>query len=379
MHQALLLVATAIARAHDAWLLSLGRRAAGLAGRVTHLENQVARLEAENTLLRSRFDRLRASRRPHYRPHERLHILWHAARYGLSLERTASAFLVTRQTLINWRAVTQRRRLGLLPPVGNLPALVEELVRRLKYEWPRWGTRRIAGQLARLGVKACRSSVQRILRRPPRTPTDPEVLDSPTHRVLLAKHPNHIWMIDFTRVGGPVRPLWIGAVIDAFSRRVLAVGAIRGAPNGAFAVRLLRRALRRNGTPRWLVTDKDPMLRGGLVQRLLTRHGILRRYGAVGRKGSIALIERTWRTLKREYVQHLFLHRPIRALETRLRRWARWHNRHRPHQGLGQRTPDDVYRRRRQRKAHDVTAGELHVRFLDGDPRLPVLRLRRAA
>jgi hypothetical protein len=40
---------------------------------------------------------LRASRRPHYRPHERLHILWHAARYGLSLDRIANAFLGTRK------------------------------------------------------------------------------------------------------------------------------------------------------------------------------------------------------------------------------------------------------------------------------------------
>ena len=132
------------------------------------------------------------------------------------------------------------------------------------------------------------------------------------------------------------------------------------------------------GTPRWLVTDKDPVLRGGLVQRLLTRHGILRRYGAVGRKGSITLIERTWRTLKSEYVRHLLLRRPIRALETRLRRWARWHNGHRPHQGLGRRTPDDVYRRSRPRKARDLTAGTSQVRFLDGESRLPILRLRRA-
>jgi len=41
----------------------------------------------------------------------------------------------------------------------ELPDLVHELVHRLKIEWPRWRTRRIAGQLARLGVKASRSSV----------------------------------------------------------------------------------------------------------------------------------------------------------------------------------------------------------------------------
>ena len=257
---------------------------------------------------------------------------------------------------------------------------VHELVYRLKAEWPRWGTRRIAGQLAHLGVQASRSSVQRILRRGPRGPTEPDKsATGPKARTLLAKYPDHVWMIDFTRIGGLVRPLWIGAIIDAFSRKVLAIGAVRGAPSSALAVRLLRKAIRRNGTPRWFVSDKDPVLRGGLVQRLLTRHGIRRRYGAVGKSGSIAIIERLWRSMKSEYVRQLFLYRSVKAIETRLRRYQVWFNAERAHQGLRQRTPDDVYVDRPAKATSDITGGTLHVRFLDGDRRLPVLRLHRAA
>ena len=379
MHQALLLVATAIARAHDRWRLGRARRST-LSGSIAVLEERLARLEAENALLGARFLRVPGRRRPHYRRSERMDILWHAARYGLSVEKTADVFVLTPQTILNWRRVARRREPHLLPPLRARPDLVRELVHRLKVEWPRWGTRRIAGQLARLGVKASRSSVQRILRRGPRRSPEPEeTVTGSRGRVLLAKRPDHIWMIDFTRVGGIVRPLWVGAVIDAYSRKVLAVAAVRGGPSGSFAVRLLRTAVRRHGAPRWLVSDKDPVLRSERVQRFLTAHGVLRRYGAVGRKGSIALIERTWRSMKEEYVRHLFLHRPIRTLETRLRCWQRWHNAHRPHQGLGQRTPDDVYVRRPPRRARQVTAGTLSVRFLDGDPRLPILRLRDAA
>ena len=378
MHEALIVIARAISFAHDRWRLTIGRRRP-LSGRIGILEERVRRLEVESTLRRTRLRRLPARRRPHYRRHERLEILWHAARFGLSIATTAAAFAVTEQTILNWRRDLEKQSPLLVPPLRGLPDLVHDLVHRLKVEWPQWGTRRIAGQLARLGVKASRSSVQRVLRRRPRKPIEPEVVNGPTGRVLLARRPDHIWMIDFTRVGGVVRPLWIGAVIDAFSLRVLAVGAIRDGPSSAFAVRLLRDAIRRGGTPRWLVTDKDSVLRGGLVQRLLTRHGILRRYGAVGRKGSIALIERTWRTLKSEYVRHLLLYRSIRALETRLRRWARWRNGHRPHQGLGQRTLDGIYRGRPPKRVRDTTAGTLSVRFLGGDRRLPILRLRRAA
>ena len=378
MHQALLLVATAIARAHDHWRWHIGRRPS-LAGKIAVLEERAAQLHKMAPLLRIRFLRIPGRRRPHYRRHERLDILWHAARYRLSVHRTAETFVLSPQTILNWHRVLRRKDPHLLPTMCGLPHLVHNLVRRLKSEWPQWGTRRIAGQLARLGVKASRSSVQRILRRGPVRPVVSDLVTGSRGRVLLAKRPDHIWMIDFTRVGGVVRPLWIGAVIDAFSRRVLSIGSARGAPSSAFAVRLLREGIRRNGAPRWPVTDKDPVLRGGLVQRLLTRHGIMRRYGAVGRRGSIALIERTWETLKTQYVRHLFLHRPIRALEAKLRSWQKWHNEKRPHQGLGQRTPDDVYRGRRPRRTRDVTAGVLSVRFLDGDRRLPVLWLRRAA
>jgi transposase-like protein len=77
-------------------------------------------------------------------------------------------------------------------------------------------------------------------------------------------------MLDFTRIKGGLGPLWIGAVIDAFSRKVLAIGCIRGGQDAAFAVRLLRRALRYHDAPTWLVTDKDPVLRSRLVNALLS-------------------------------------------------------------------------------------------------------------
>ena len=229
MHHALLLVAATIARGHDLWRERAGRRFP-LSGRVAMLEERVARLEAENSLLRNRFLRVPGKRRPHYRRHERLDILWHAERYRLSVEQTARAFVITPTTLVNWHRVMRRREPHLLPSLRGLPDLVHEIVLRLKTEWPRWGTRRIAGQLARMGVNASRTSVQRILRRGPRPSPEPEeVVTADRGRVLLSKRPNHIWMIDFTRVSGVVRPLWIGAVIDAFSRRVLAIGAVRGA------------------------------------------------------------------------------------------------------------------------------------------------------
>ena len=377
MHEALILIARAIALAHDQWRSTIGRRRP-LSGKIAVLEGRLERLEAENTLLRARLLRVPARRRPHYRPHERLEILWHAARYRLSVTATAAAFAVTRQTIITWRRVSRRKDPRLLPRMGCITDLVRELAHRLKAEWPQWGTRRIAGQLARLGIKASRSSVQRILRRP-RAPTPEDRLLPETTPVLLGKRPNHVWMIDFTRLKGVVKPLFVGAVIDAFSRRMLAIGFIRGEPNSQFAADLLSWAISRHGSPTWLVSDRDRALRNKLVNALLTRFGVRRRYGAVGKKGSICLIERFWRSMKSEYVRHLFLYRSVKAIETRLERYRIWFNEKRPHQGLGQSTPDDVFFDRPAKPKRDITGGTLQVRFHHGDRRLPVLRLLDAA
>ena len=83
--------------------------------------------------------------------------------------------------------------------------------------------------------------------------------------------------------------------------------------------------------------------------------------------------------MKQEYVRHLFPHRSTRAIEVRLRRYQFWFNQERPHQGLGQRTPDDVYFDRPCTPTCDIIGGTLHVRLLDEDRRLPILRLRDAA
>ena len=71
MHEALILVARAIALAHDHWRWTVERRRPR-SGKIAVLEERVRQLEAEGALLRSRFLRLPGRRRPHYRQHERL-------------------------------------------------------------------------------------------------------------------------------------------------------------------------------------------------------------------------------------------------------------------------------------------------------------------
>src|SRR5438093_1436273 len=77
-----------------------------------------------------------------------------------------------------------------------------EIAHRLKGEWPRWGTRRIAGILARLGLRASRTTIQRMLRRPYRPARWRRAARRRRGTTVVAGHPGHTWLLDFTTVGG---------------------------------------------------------------------------------------------------------------------------------------------------------------------------------
>ena len=347
------------------------------------LHERLDRSRAENDLLRARLRRVPPRRRPHYLRSERLQILWHAQRYGLSVVATARTFVVSVATVLSWRndvATEADHLVRAKSPINKLPDLDAEIARRLKCEWPRWGTRRIAGVLARLGLKVSRTSVQAFLRRPYR-PAKAARAARPVRRPLIAKRPGHLWFIDFTRVGGLFRSFVVGAVIDGFSRKVLALRVTAHEPSAAFAVRLLREAVAENGSaPKWMVSDHGRQLTSPSFRRALRARGIRPRLGAIGKTGSLALIERFWKSFKVEHARGLFLYRPLRAIEQRMRSYAfGWFNVHRPHQGLDQRTPDEVHFGRSTRATSVPLRAVLAVRHVDGDRELPVLSLRRAA
>jgi putative transposase len=297
---------------------------------------------------------------------------------------TARTFLLSVPTVLSWRKDVATKQTHLVrpkAPMNRLPDLVAEIARRLKREWPRWGTRRIAGVLARLGLKASRTSVQGFLRRPGRSAPAAAVRAlRPARGPLVAKRPGHLWLVDFTRVGGWFRSVFVGAVIDGFSRKVLALRVVAREPTAAFAVRLLREAVAAHGAaPTWMVTDQGTQLTAAEFTRALRRQGIRRRFGAVGRSGSIALIERFWKSLKVEFAGRLVLYRPLPAIDARLRAYVRWFNAERPHQGLGQRTPDEVHFARDTRATAVPLLAALAVAHVEGERDLPVLTLRRAA
>src|SRR5258708_5731380 len=107
MSRILLLVAGWVGRG-VAFRLSTLRRPK--VAEILALRERIDRLRAENEILRSRLLKIESYRRPHFQPWQRLAILWHRARYGMSLDATAqSAPSSTSSRVRCWRSAFGRR------------------------------------------------------------------------------------------------------------------------------------------------------------------------------------------------------------------------------------------------------------------------------
>ena len=208
------------------------------------------------------------------------------------------------------------------------------------------------------------------------------------------RKPDDVWHVDLTAVptrgGGFWLPWlpnavvqrwpfcwWIAAVVDSASRRCHGYAVFRKRPTSEQVRRFLGRAIGQVGrAPRILISDREGQFDCPAFERWSGKHRIDHRFGAVGRKGSIALIERFFLSLKNECTRRLWV--PLRHASFRreLSFYVEWFNDHRPHSSLDGRTPDEVYYGRDV----EVADGEvISIGAFRGRRNLPIVRLVAAA
>ena len=119
-------------------------------------------------------------------------------------------------------------------------------------------------------------------------------------RAVRARHPNHIWMVDLTDVKGlfGIVTFKVAVVFDAFSRMPLSASVFSKEASAVEIARLVSGTAKQRGRPAHFVSDRARCFKGHIFRRKLWKLGVKQRFGAIGEKGSIALIERLWRTLK---------------------------------------------------------------------------------
>ncbi|MBI2440539.1 MAG: transposase [Lentisphaerae bacterium] len=265
------------------------------------------------------------------------------------------------------------------------------------------GKKRIAHFLAIAGMKICSSSVRRFIKNPinPKSPTEEKDGGKKPDHVVTAKYPNHVWHIDLTIVPTSFGfrttwfpfflpqcwPFcyWVAVIIDHFSRKIIGFAVFNDQPDSLQIRSLLGHAIHSAGqAPKYIISDKGPQFFCHAFRKWCKRKKIRPRYGAVGKYGSIAIIERMIRSLKSECARRILI--PLRQADLRfeLGLYFAWYNEFRPHQGIKGKTPIELYTGV-SHAPHKFNIRDpnlnliLHVAYLHQRPHLPVVSLKIAA
>jgi putative transposase len=210
-----------------------------------------------------------------------------------------------------------------------------KLVRLLKDEGFEVGRRHVTTLMRRMGIEA--------LYRKPR-------LSQPGagHKIypyllsgVAIEQPNQVWAADITYLPMARGFVYLVAILDLYSRKVLA-WRTNNTLTSDFCVEALQEALRRFGGPQVFNSDQGSQFTAEAFTDVLKGHGVAISMDGKGRWVDNVFVERLWRSVKYEEI-YLHAYGSPREVDQALTRYFAFYNGRRPHQALDQRTPDTVY------------------------------------
>ena len=216
---------------------------------------------------------------------------------------------------------------------------------------PWYGSRQMARHLRRLGHEVGRHRVRRLMakmglaaiyQRPRTSDLHPEHQIYPyLLRNLAITRPNQVWCTDITYL--PMRRgfLYLVAIMDWATRKVLA-WRVSNTMDVGFCVEALKEALARHGKPEIFNTDQGSQFTSFAFTGVLQAADIKISMDGRGRWMDNVFIERLWRSLKYECV-YLNDFETGSELRAGVGRWFDYYNNHRPHSTLAGQTPAEAY------------------------------------
>ena len=224
------------------------------------------------------------------------------------------------------------------------------LIDREYVRHPFLGSRRMTTYLGGLGHAVNRKRVRRLMAMMGLEAVYPKPRLSqpnPGHRVypyllrgVTVERPDQVWSTDITYVPMPAGFMYLTAVIDWFSRYVLA-WRLSNSLDADFCVAALEAALQR-GRPEVFNTDQGSQYTAAAFVARVEAAGAKMSMDGRGRWLDNVFVERLWRTVKYEHV-YVWRAETVADLEAGLRGYFAYYNRERPHQSLDDRTPAAVY------------------------------------
>ncbi len=239
-----------------------------------------------------------------------------------------------------------------------LPLLVSDrdrglmrLIDEIHLTYPYLGTRGIRNELWNRGHKVGRGHVRTLMRkmgiealyRKPRlTKTHPEHTIYPyLLRGVTITEANAVWCSDITYIPMAKGFCYLVAIMDWASRKVLS-WRLSNTLDTSFCMEALEEALSLHDTPQIFNTDQGSQFTSDDFTNILKERGIKISMDGQGRWMDNVFIERLWKSVKYEDI-YLKAYNSIAEVRKGLSAWFDRYNRQRRHQGLDDRTPDEVY------------------------------------
>jgi len=236
-------------------------------------------------------------------------------------------------------------------PVTDEELGLMALIDRCHLKHPYYGSRRIRDWLEDQGHTVNRKRIQRLMHVMGITALYPKrnlSLANQAHKVypyllrnLVIDRSNQVWATDITFIPMARGFVYLVAVMDWYSRRVLS-WRLSNTLDTSFCTEALEEAIEQYGAPEIFNTDQGSQFTSDDFTGILKEHGIKISMDGKGRWIDNVFVERLWRSVKYEEV-YLKAYDDIRSARASLGNYFEFYNSERRHQSLDRQTPDQVY------------------------------------
>jgi putative transposase len=260
--------------------------------------------------------------------------------HDLPLVRQADLLRLSRSTLYYEPRPVPAAELAIMRRIDELhldyPFAGSRMLRALlRGEGIAIGRERVAAMMRRMGLEA-------LYRRPNTSkPADEHKVYPYLLRDLPVERPNQVWAMDITYIPMARGFVYLAAVVDWFSRRVLA-WRLSITLEVEFCLDAVEDALARYGRPEIFNTDQGSQFTSAAFTGLLLDNMIAISMDGRGSWRDNVFVERLWRSVKYEEV-YLRAYDSVGDARASLGRYLDFYNRTRPHSSLAARTPDRAY------------------------------------
>ena len=236
-------------------------------------------------------------------------------------------------------------------PVPEEDLVLMRTIDECHLQRPFYGSRRLRDWLEDLGYVISRKKVQRLMRTMGLTALYPKrnlSKRNQAHKVypyllkgLVIDRPNQVWAADVTYIPMAKGFLYLVAIIDWYSRKVL-TWELSNSMDARFCVDALEAALEEYGKPEIFNTDQGSQFTSEAFTSALKDNDIRISMDGKGRWVDNVFVERLWRSLKYEEV-YLKGYATVAEARTSIAKYLAFFNQERRHQSLDRQTPDQVY------------------------------------